>query len=381
MNTNEIYTIIPTGGEGKRLRPFTENRSKPLVPIINNFPILELVLYSLAYGANLRNFIFGVKGTKHYTNLQTYFQGGAGWSAKLGINPQAVIEYQNPNYYDTGSADSARYNIETFGINSPVIVAPGDNLFWGEGVKDLYDTALKSPYPFTVGLTYVNNASELGVAELDSGLHKITRFLEKPGESHKSGGLVSTGIYIIKPEVFSMLHDDFGKDVITHLTPQGLVGGHIIKHSWYDFGNPQAHLESMLSLMHTPTPCFENFLARVCNEYKDEKVRLWIRGKSSSALERANKTMEGIRIGKIRVEGNVFIGKDTVIEEGVYLKDCAIGDHSVVESGCEIAGSNILDAWQIGKNCKIYNSFLGRGGTISEGSLVEKQFLGDNSAI
>ena len=67
---HEVYTIIPTGGDGKRLRPFTETRSKPLVPILNNFPILELILYSLTYGAGLRNFIFGVKGTRHYSYLR-----------------------------------------------------------------------------------------------------------------------------------------------------------------------------------------------------------------------------------------------------------------------------------------------------------------------
>ena len=381
MQDDTIYTIIPTGGEGRRLRPYTESRSKPLVPVINNYPILELVLYSLTHGAGLRNFIFGVKGTKHYTSLQTYFQGGSGWSGKLNITPQAHLEYQNPNYYDTGNADSTRHNIEEFGIKSPIIIAPADNVFWGEDVKELYAAALESPHPFTVGLTRVNDASQLGVAQLDTTSHKITRFLEKPGEEYKNGGLVNTGIYVIKPEVFRYLQGDFGKDVIPNLTSKDKVGGHIVEHTWYDFGNPQVHLESALSLLNSPTPCFENFLARVCNEYKDERSRVWIRGKSSFALEHAMRTLERIKNGQIRVEGNVFIGKDTVVEEGVYLKNCAIGDHSCVGSGCEIVGSNILDAWQIGKNCKIYGSFLGRGGTISDGSLVDRQFLGDNSAV
>jgi NDP-sugar pyrophosphorylase family protein len=381
MQDETIYTIIPTGGEGRRLKPYTESRSKPLVPVINNFPILELVLYSLTYGAGLRNFIFGVKGTKHYTNLQTYFQGGSGWTGKLNITPQVHFEYQNPNYYDTGNADSTLHNIEEFGIKSPVIVAPADNIFWGNDVKRLYTAALESPYPFTVGLTHVNDASQLGMAQLDDESHKITSFVEKPGESYKNGGLVSTGIYVIKPQAFSSLQGDFGKDVIPDLTLDGKVGGHVIEHTWYDFGNPQIHLESVLSLLKSPTPCFENFLARVCNEYKDDNARVWIRGKSSFALEHAMKTLEKIKNGKIRAEGNVFIGKDTDVGEGVYLKDCAIGDHSCVGSGCEIVESNILDAWQIGKNCRIYSSFLGRGGTVSDGGLVDRQFLGDNSAV
>ncbi len=381
MALHKTYTIIPTGGNGTRLRPFTESRSKPLVPILNNFPILEFILYSLTYGAGLEHFIFGVKGTKHYTYLRDYFQGGSGWSGKLDIQPKVHFEYQNPNYNDTGNADSVRYNIEEYNIDSPIVVVPSDNLFWGSDVKKLYNWAIKSPFSFVVGLTNVQDASQLGVAMLDPKSHKITNFIEKPGDAYKNGGLVSTGIYIIKPNLFSILTGDFGKNVISSLTNQGKVGGFKLEHSWYDFGNPQVHLASTLSLMNKPTPCFENFLARVCTVYKNAKTRAWIRGQSSFSLKRARELIQKIETGKITVAGNVFIGKDSVIEDGVYLRDCAIGDLSFVGSGCEIVGSNILDAWQIGKNCKIHGSFLGRGGTISDGSLVEQQFLGDDSKI
>lgn len=381
MSSQEIYTIIPTGGEGKRLRPYTETRSKPLVPIINNFPILEFVLYSLAYGADLRHFIFGVKGTKHYTYLRDYFQGGSGWSGKLEIEPKAHFEYQNPNYVDSGNADSVCYNIEEYGINSPIIVAQADNLFWGSDIKELYNKAIKSPYPFVVGLTKAQDASQLGVAVLDSKSHKIESFLEKPGEAYKTGGLVNTGIYIIKPQAFSALKDDFGKDTIPALVDKELVGGLELAHRWYDFGNPQEHLTSTLSLLKEPTPCFKNFLSRICTGYWNDNAQIWVRGKSSFSFSRAQEIIEKIRTGKIKAEGAVFIGKDTVIEDGVYLRDCALGDLAFVGSGTEVVGSNILDAWQIGKDCKIYDSFLGRGGTIADGSLLERQFLGDNSTI
>lgn len=363
------------------MRPFTDNRSKPLVPVINNFPILEFVLYSLTYGADLKNFIFGVKGIKHYTNLQNYFQGGSGWSGKLQINPRVHFEYQNPNYFDTGSADSVRYNIGEYDIKTPVIVCQSDNIFWGKDVQRLYQQALKSPYDITVGLTYVKDASQLGVAVLNEKSHKISQFLEKPGESYRNDGLVSTGNYIIKPKAFDKLKGDFAKNVIAPLVQEGKVGGYVFEHPWHDFGNSQEHLCSVKSLLKEPTPCFENFLSRVCTEYKNGRARVWIRGRSSFSLKRAIELIRKIETGKIVVEGNVFIGKDSVIEDEVTLKDCAIGDLSYVGSGCEIVGSNILDAWQIGKNCRIYDSFFGRGGTIEDGSLVKGQFLGDNSAV
>ncbi len=381
MLPQDLYIIIPTGGEGKRLKPYTENRSKPLVPVINNFPILELILYALTHGAKLRKFIFGVKGANHYINLQNYFQGGSGWSGKLGITPQAHFEYQNPNYSDTGNADSARYNIQEFSIDQPVIICQSDNLFWGEDIKNFSEVALKSSYDFVVALTHVQDGSQLGVAEYNPMSHQITNFLEKPGDAYKNGALVNTGIYFIKPSVFNFLHADFGKHVIPQLTAKGLVGGYIFDHPWYDFGNPQEHLASVLSLLRSPTPCMENFLARVCTQYRNENCKVWVRGRSSFALKQALQTIDKIRDGKIKVEGSVFIGKDSVVEDGVYLRNCSIGDLSFVGGGTEVVESNILDAWQIGKNCKIIGSFLGRGGTVADGSLVERQFLGDNSTI
>lgn len=351
------------------------------MPVINNFPILEMVLYALSYGAGLRHYIFGVKGTKHYVNLQSYFQGGSGWSAKLELKPNVHIEYQNPNYNDNGSADSTRYNIEKYGINEPVIVCPGDNLFFGEDIKNMYEQAINSPYDFTVGLTRVQDPSPYGLACIDESDNRITSFVEKPEIACDDGGLVSTGIYIIKPGVFPYLKHDFGKDVVPELTKLGKVGGYVFKKKWYDFGNPPEHLKNVLDLLENPTPCLGNFLSRVCTEYVNSHMRLWVRGRSRFSRARAQEIVAKVQEGKIKIEGNVFIGKDCVIEDGVSLSNCSVGDLSFIKSCSEISHSNILDAWQIGKNVKVSNSFLGRGGSISDNTVLDKQFIGDNSAL
>jgi len=379
--TNNVWTIIPTGGEGTRLKPYTNEVSKPLVPLINNFPILELILYSLAYSADLRNFIFGVKGTKHYTNLQNYFQGGSGWSSKLQLEPQAHFEYQNPNYLDNGTADSALYNIKEYNLTTPVIVVQADNLFWGQEISDLYNFALKSKFPFAVGLTHMTEPNNFGVADFDSATKKITKFVEKPLANYAGGALVNTGIYIIKPEVFTYLEYDFGNNVLPKLVAKGLVGGHIFTHRWYDFGNPQEHLASAIDLLRKPSPCFENFLTRVCTIYETSKSRVWVRGRSSFSLARAEEIIARISAGTIKIEGDVFIGKDSVIENGVYLKDCALGDLAFVGERTQIIESNILDAWQIGKNCKITASFFGRGGTVADNVTIAGGFYGHNERI
>ncbi len=381
MKADNIWTIIPSGGEGTRLRPFTSERSKPMVPMINNFPILEILLYSLAYSGGLRNFIFGVKGVKHYTNIHNYFQGGYGWGAKLGLTPQVHFEYQYPHYQDNGSADSVLYNIKSNNINDPIIVLPCDNFLRGTDLITAYEAAQKTDYLITVLLTKYNDVSQFGLVDYNKKTHQITNFIEKPSHLAGQPGLINTGAYIIKPEAFKYLEKDFGKDVLTNLTPKGLVGGHVIKHEWYDFGNPEVHLESVLSLMADMPPCLSKFLERICTIIKTKDAIVYARGKGPVSIKNSNRILAQIKSKKIKVKGCVFIGKDCLIEDGSYLENCLIGDLSRIGKDSTISNSNLFDVWEVGEKSLISGTFGGRGCKVGSNSILKNSYIGDDTVI
>ena len=79
-----MQAIILAGGKGSRLRPFTTNFPKPLVPI-DDIPILEIILKQLRY--------YGVKdvvlAVNHMADLiMAFFKNGE----KLGLNISYSVE-------------------------------------------------------------------------------------------------------------------------------------------------------------------------------------------------------------------------------------------------------------------------------------------------
>src|SRR3954468_13097019 len=80
-----MHAVILAGGKGVRLRPYTTALPKPLVPIGDNYTILEIVLLQLAsYG-----FTSATLAINHLGRLIRAFAGdGSRW----GINIDYVEE-------------------------------------------------------------------------------------------------------------------------------------------------------------------------------------------------------------------------------------------------------------------------------------------------
>lgn len=380
IDFSQVWVGIPTGGKGTRLRPFSEDVPKPLVPFINYFPISEFIIYLLA-NIGARNFFFGVTGQMIYSQIFSYYQGGSGWSGKMNIEPQVNFEYQNPNIEDKGNAHSTATNIRNLGIQLPLIIVQGDNLFDPRDIESLYRFAIKEDKPFVVGLTSTENPENYGVAMLEQDGKTIKGFVEKPAKGKATSNLINTGIYVIKPEIVERLEGDFGKDTIPELVREGLVVGYEFKHPWRDLGCPQKHLDEFLNTLLHPdeNSWFFEFLGKISSRVKGTNV--WIRGTSDYSLSGNREIEDKIRDGRIQVEGTVIIGRDCKIGDGVKLSYCSVGDQTIIEPNVTIQKSNIMDGWYIGKGSEVRYSMLGRGGTVGESSIIEETYLGNDSSI
>ncbi|MFC1600578.1 sugar phosphate nucleotidyltransferase [Patescibacteria group bacterium] len=375
----DYQAIIPLGGDGKRLKPFTKDRSKAVVPLFNNFPITEVGIFNIAKKLGIREFILGVNGYQNYLDIQLYYQGGFGWSNKMGIKPQVHFHYQNPNYNDKGSADSVFYNIRKFDITKPVIVFQNDIIFSPADLYSLVRFSEENNFDFVIGLTQLEKPEEYGLAKLSSNKKTIEKFIEKPENILAKNVLINTGVYVIKPQAFKDLQEDFGKDVLPKLVKTRKLGGYIFKDTWLDFGSAKAHHRSFQNILNQNFSYLLPFLKRTAKNVPNTDI--WIRGLGPQSLKLNENIKTSIENRKITTKGKVIIGNDCMIGDNTFIKSSSIGDMTVIKSGTKIIESNIMDAWQIGENVKIEKSTLGRGGAISNYTRVKLSFLGDNVVI
>ena len=177
--------IILAGGTGTRLYPLTLSISKQLLPIYDKpmiyYPISVLML------AGIRE-ILVISTPQDLSNFKKLLGSGK----KLGIKFK-YAEQPQPN----GLAEAFIIG-EKFIGNDSVCLILGDNIFYGQGIKEKVQKAAKQKDGATIFGYYVNDPERYGVAEFDKNLNVIS--LEEKPENPKSNYAV-TGLYFCDNDV------------------------------------------------------------------------------------------------------------------------------------------------------------------------------------
>jgi len=329
----------------------------------------------------VRNFVFGVKGYTNYKSLHDYFDSGVGFSAKYKIEPRVHIKYQ-PNIEDCGSADSARINMEYYGIQEPVFAVQGDNIFEIDLEKILDFHKSKQAF-MTIGLMPVEDVRGYGIAELDKD-KRISRFAEKPDPKEAPSNLANTGLYLVGPEIREVFNEDrvkemirskrldFGYDLIPYIVGTGRpVYGYVLEGAWYDVGTPERYLEAMRGILHGQLKSLQDLGGRV-----SEDLRIWIQGESIESLRRREEIMTKLKDGRISLEGSVLIGRHCTISDGASIADSCIDNYSQIGRNAVIRGSAVMDRAAIGDDAQVYESIIGRHSTVESGTAKATTVMG-----
>lgn len=363
MFPNDLWTVIPVGGEAKRLKPLTAEVSKAVIRIFNR-PLVEFAIAELAQ-QGVRNFVFGVKGYLNYRSLFDYFRDGLGFSTRYGILPRVHIKYQ-PHVEDFGSADSVRINLDYYHIDGPVMVVQGDNLFQLNLMR-LLSFHEKKKSLMTVVLTPVEKVESYGIVDINAD-GRIRRFIEKPREGKAPSKLANTGIYLLSPKVKEILNSpkvrkitkerrrlDFGLDFIPFLIEEGRdVFGYVMEGEWYDVGTPDGYLDTILGV---PKSSRSNFYL---GEPLHSLDNVWIQGQSRESIMRKADILKKVKDGRIKILGPTLIGRHCQIGDGTTIKESCIDNFCTVGEGSTIIRSAIMDRAVIEEGAIIQDSIVGR---------------------
>lgn len=295
----------------------------------------------------------------------------------LGSNhPEKVIEYYGDGskfgvkitYIYQGEAAGiadAVYRARDFVKGEDFIVYLGDNV-----VLEGLDRLMKIEGDASILLARVENPNRFGVALVRDG--RIVKLVEKPKE--RISDLALVGVYAFTSSIFeaveSLRPSWRGEleitDAIQRLLEQGRkVSFHVIDAWWKDTGTPEDLLEANMTLL-------DRFLKReVLGEIRTSRVegRVYVG--------------EGTIVENSVVRGPVHIGDNTVIKDSVIGPFSSIGDGCEVKGG-EISNSLVLDGVRL-EGISLTDSVVGHGCRITKRtglpSRGSKLVIGENSIV
>ncbi|PZM80659.1 MAG: nucleotidyltransferase family protein [Candidatus Melainabacteria bacterium] len=209
------HVIILCGGKGERLRPFTEDKPKCMIPVLGN-PLLSLQIKLLSlHGFKKMTLCCGYK----HELIQDYFGDGSSHSVQINY----LIE-ETP--LGRGGALKQALKHSSVPKDEPVLAMNGDiitNLALSSVVR--YHRKHK---PLATIVT-VPLRCDYGIIEIDESMN-VSAFREKP----ELPLWVNAGIYVLEPEIVDELPDKGDHEVGTFplLAEQGLLKAYPTQSFW-----------------------------------------------------------------------------------------------------------------------------------------------------
>lgn len=237
MKTHEnVLGMVLAGGEGRRLLPLTQERTKPAVPFAGQYRLIDFVLSNLVNGG-LRKIVVLTQYLSH--SLDRHLAQTWRLSPLLGNYVVTVpAQMRTGRRWFAGSADAVFQNLNILGDERPehVVVFGADHIYRMD-VEQMLEQHIASGAGVTVaGIPVpVEQGNAFGIIDAGSD-GRVRSFLEKPATPPALPGdptraLASMGNYIFKTGVLRQVvtadaaaessEHDMGGDIIPSLVAAG----------------------------------------------------------------------------------------------------------------------------------------------------------------
>ena len=347
-----MKAVILAAGEGKRLRPITSTRPKPMIPIAGK-PFLEHTIQFLkSAGIDQILLIVGYKENL----IKDYFGDG---KARNNVNIDYIIQEEY-----LGTAHATGYAKDFVEDDEPFLMMYGDVLVDPSVFKNIIRSFNENKAEGLISLFRVDNPQDYGIISLNSE-GRVIKIIEKPSTDQKVGNMANAGIYIFDPVIFKAIDKtkksirnefeltDSMEILIEHFN--GKIIGYDIKHNyWSDIGLPWQLLEANEFLLNYLEPEMHGTIEK--NVSISGKVHI-----GEGTIVKSGTTIQGpCYIGKKNLIGpNAFIRPNTFINN-----DCHVG-MSEIKNSIVLSGSNIPHFNYVGDSIICENVNLGAGTKIA----------------
>ena len=379
MVGNKVLGIILGGGQGSRLHPLTQTRSKPAVPIAGKYRLVDIPISNCINSDIKRIFVLTqfnsaslnrhIKNTYHFSFFSSAF-----------VDVLAAEQTPGNSTWFQGTADAVRQSMHHF-LNHDfdyALILSGDQLYQMD-FEEMVEKHIKMKAAISIATIPVNakDATSFGILKTNSK-DEITSFIEKPAtellpdwtsevsNEMKNEGrnyLASMGIYIFNRELLVELManpetNDFGKEIIPQALEKHKVASFQYEGYWTDIGNIDSFFEANLGL----TDDFPKF------DLYSTKKRIYTHARmlpttkiSGTAMDRTV-IADGCIINAGKIEHSVIGVRSKIDAESTIINTYMMGSdyYQPLE---QIVDENIV-SMGIGKRCFIKNAILDKNCSI-----------------
>ncbi|MCH8814368.1 MAG: nucleotidyltransferase family protein [Chloroflexi bacterium] len=209
-----MYALIIAGGEGERLRPLTNDRPKPMIPV-GGKPILQRQIEWLR-GESVTNFVLlcGYRADV----IQKHFGDGSRFNVSIDYSVE-----DEP----LGRGGALRKGFALVPDAEGIVIATNGDILTDQPLAPVIQRHKRKHSTATVVLTALR--SPYGVAKIARDNH-IDSFEEKPILPH----WINAGVYVLSREFFAMLpkKGDHETTTFPRLSNQGRLFGFKSKRYW-----------------------------------------------------------------------------------------------------------------------------------------------------
>lgn len=371
-----VVAIILGGGQGSRLYPLTETRSKPAVPIGGKYRLVDIPISNCINSDIYKMFVLTQFNS---ASLNAHIKNTYNFS----IFSQAFVDIlaaeqtpDNPTWFQ-GTADAVRQCMPHF-LNHDfeyALILSGDQLYQMD-FNEMLEAHIKNEADISIATLPVNDkdAPEFGILKTNSE-NLIESFIEKPAkellpnwtsdvsEQMKSQGkhyLASMGIYIFNRKLLVELMKnpdtkDFGKEIIPQAVGNKKILSYQYEGYWTDIGNIDSFFEANIGLT-ADLPEFNLF----DNENKIyTRPRLLPPSKFHKTTVEKSLISEGCILNAKEISNSV-IGIRSRIGEGTVIQNCYVMGNDFYQSLDDINEdeSNDIRLVGIGERCFINNALV-----------------------
>lgn len=334
---SHVHAVILAGGLGTRMRPLTDHRPKPLLPVAG-VPIARRQLDWLR-AAGITDVVLATS----YRADQ--FAPVVADASRDGMRVRTAVEDE-----PLGTAGGLTHACEQFDLtgNDSIVVVNGDQLTEHDLARQVeaFDHARRARGALvSIHARWVDDARPFGLLDVD-GSGRVRGFVEKPTE--EIAGVVNAGTYVVAAEALPLLRRaDPPADAVAPPRPISLEG-HAFPHL-IDAGTVVlAHRQDAYCL-DVGTP---------------------------AALVRAS------RDAVLRDHEDRLLDRDTTVHPRSTVTDGSfVGAGATVALGATVSGSVIMPGAHVGAEASVVDSVVGSGAMIGMGATVDGCAIGDGAMV